>query len=469
MEKADILEMAVKHLRQIQRQQYTSGGADPTLSDKYRLGFNECAQEVSRYLGAADDDDAELRARLLNHLANCIASADSPSPLSSPSSSPGPSLHGQGQVSSSTPGSADSSGSAGIVTPLTPIPVRPGSQPSGNLAGFSLAASGGGDPPLPAALLVSTGTAEINNNVATLANNNVVHAADGSGTNAGFRSVSHCVTLTTATSPPQTSFSAGKVIGELQVMPPKTATGGEVAFVLPANMMTGGQFHSYIIPIMTSPPTSVSFTHNPAAAGTAHASLPLPLPVMAAPHVSGTSVTAATPQGLVAFAPGGGISPATILPSSSVGHVVGLNASLAWHPAATSTVYNPSPFSAPAFSVAPVQTTSQAALAGPSSVSPSATVSSLTRAAQAGDSNIALLPSASPERSPENLSINPRLAFPGGSSVTGDSVEMREDVEDRSARVVGGLGSLLHSQLVRPQGGSAGFLPQGYENVWRPW
>nr|KAG5692971.1 hypothetical protein BaRGS_032403 [Batillaria attramentaria] len=80
MEKADILEMAVKHLRQIQRQQYTAGGNDPTLSDKYRLGFNECAQEVSRYLGASDDDDAELRARLLNHLANCIASSDSPSP-----------------------------------------------------------------------------------------------------------------------------------------------------------------------------------------------------------------------------------------------------------------------------------------------------------------------------------------------------------------------------------------------------
>ena len=160
MEKADILEMAVKHLRQIQRQQYTSGGADPTLSDKYRLGFNECAQEVSRYLGAAEDDDAELRARLLNHLANCITSSDSPSPLPTPSSSPGPVPVHSGQVSST--GSA-MEGNGGAVTPLAPIPVRVGSKP-GSLAAFTLTAPGGVGGNSPSAALVLPATTEINTN-----------------------------------------------------------------------------------------------------------------------------------------------------------------------------------------------------------------------------------------------------------------------------------------------------------------
>ncbi|KAH9514119.1 hypothetical protein Btru_030314 [Bulinus truncatus] len=76
MEKADILEMAVKHLRQIQRQQ-----VNDTLADKYSLGFTACAQEVSKYL----DDDVDLKTKLLNHLANCIngPSCSSSSPSSS--------------------------------------------------------------------------------------------------------------------------------------------------------------------------------------------------------------------------------------------------------------------------------------------------------------------------------------------------------------------------------------------------
>lgn len=71
MEKADILEMTVRHLRQLQRQQFSALNAtDPVVINKYRLGFNECASEVSKYLSNSDGLNAEFRARLLNHLAN---------------------------------------------------------------------------------------------------------------------------------------------------------------------------------------------------------------------------------------------------------------------------------------------------------------------------------------------------------------------------------------------------------------
>lgn len=460
MEKADILEMAVKHLRQIQRQQYTSGGADPTLSDKYRLGFNECAQEVSRYLGAAEDDDAELRARLLNHLANCITSSDSPSPLPTPSSSPGPVPVHSGQVSST--GSA-MEGNGGAVTPLAPIPVRVGSKP-GSLAAFTLAAPGGVGGNSPSAALVLPATTEINNNVATLANNNVVSSAESGsvigGGGMGFRSVSHHVTLATATSSQATSLPVGatKVIGELQVMPPKTAT-GEVAFVLPASMMAGGHVHSYIIPVYTShqglTAASLTLTNN----AQAPAALPTPLPIMAMPQVSGAG---AAPS-LVTLAPGSGLCPA-VLPPSSVGHVVatGLNASLAWQPAAT--VYS-SPSSATSSctsttsssSTACVQITSPA-LAGPSPSTPSDTVTSVSRMVEGRSTPFLTL---SQEKFPE-----PQLPSHSRSSALLQSTALGAD--GCSPGQSGGGSSLLHPPLVRPPP-SAEMLRPSEESVWRPW
>nr|AGS55440.1 hairy enhancer of split 6 [Platynereis dumerilii] len=73
MEKADILEMTVKHLRQIQRQQFTVALAeDPTVLDKYQSGFNECVGEVSRYVDSLEGLTPEIRSRLLAHLTKCV-------------------------------------------------------------------------------------------------------------------------------------------------------------------------------------------------------------------------------------------------------------------------------------------------------------------------------------------------------------------------------------------------------------
>ncbi|XP_062853133.1 hairy-related 6 [Trichomycterus rosablanca] len=73
LEKADILEMTVKHLRNMQRAQMTAAlNADPTVLGKYRAGFSECMNEVTRFLSTCEGVNSEVRTRLLGHLANCM-------------------------------------------------------------------------------------------------------------------------------------------------------------------------------------------------------------------------------------------------------------------------------------------------------------------------------------------------------------------------------------------------------------
>lgn len=80
LEKADILEMTVKHLRILQRQRTASAAiADSSIQDKFRAGFTECASEVGRYLGAMDNLSPEVKSRLQCHLGNCVSRVSSPS------------------------------------------------------------------------------------------------------------------------------------------------------------------------------------------------------------------------------------------------------------------------------------------------------------------------------------------------------------------------------------------------------
>lgn len=73
LEKADILEMTVKHLKMVQRQQMTAAMAtDPNVISKYRAGFNECASEIARYLDTVNGGNPELKARVMNYLANSM-------------------------------------------------------------------------------------------------------------------------------------------------------------------------------------------------------------------------------------------------------------------------------------------------------------------------------------------------------------------------------------------------------------
>ena len=114
MEKADILEMTVKHLRSLQRQVaiQTQATSSPSHSHttkssptapSYKSGYSECAEEVRRYLGSTNFVNHEVKSQLTSHLSTRISSGNgfeqsrdvhlrecsslSPSPRSSPVSS----------------------------------------------------------------------------------------------------------------------------------------------------------------------------------------------------------------------------------------------------------------------------------------------------------------------------------------------------------------------------------------------
>merc|ERR1712228_423031 len=66
LEKADVLELTVKHLRKLKRQQMLS--VNPGLElDRYRAGYTTCATEVSRCL-ASTGGDISVGSRLMSHL-----------------------------------------------------------------------------------------------------------------------------------------------------------------------------------------------------------------------------------------------------------------------------------------------------------------------------------------------------------------------------------------------------------------
>ncbi|XP_075028500.1 transcription factor HES-4 isoform X1 [Calonectris borealis] len=92
LEKADILEMTVKHLRNLQRAQMTAAlSADPTVLGKYRAGFNECMNEVTRFLSTCEGVNTDVRTRLLSHLSAClgqIVAMNYPPPPPPPSGQP---------------------------------------------------------------------------------------------------------------------------------------------------------------------------------------------------------------------------------------------------------------------------------------------------------------------------------------------------------------------------------------------
>ena len=66
LEKADVLELTVSHLRKLKRQQMLS--LNPALDmDRFHAGFTTCATEVSRNL-ASSGVDISIGSRLMGHL-----------------------------------------------------------------------------------------------------------------------------------------------------------------------------------------------------------------------------------------------------------------------------------------------------------------------------------------------------------------------------------------------------------------
>ncbi|XP_061424109.1 transcription factor HES-1-B-like [Lethenteron reissneri] len=121
LEKADILEMTVKHLRSLQRLQMSAAlcAADPGVLGRYRAGYSECVNEVTRFLSTSEGVHAAVRTRLLAHLADSMAGIPSgtgggvsPSPLAASGNPPALSplaLHGAALPVSSSSSSTNTS------------------------------------------------------------------------------------------------------------------------------------------------------------------------------------------------------------------------------------------------------------------------------------------------------------------------------------------------------------------------
>ncbi|XP_067398917.1 transcription factor HES-1 [Emydura macquarii macquarii] len=127
LEKADILEMTVKHLRNLQRAQMTAAlSTDPTVLGKYRAGFGECMNEVTRFLSTCEGVNAEVRTRLLGHLASCMAQINAMNYPAQPPPPPAGAPHAAfGQPLVQIPGGAAPPG--GGVGPLGGMPCKLGS------------------------------------------------------------------------------------------------------------------------------------------------------------------------------------------------------------------------------------------------------------------------------------------------------------------------------------------------------
>ncbi|CAH1239955.1 HES1 [Branchiostoma lanceolatum] len=91
LEKADILEMAVRYFRDLQRQQLAvSSSTDPGTHARYRAGFNHCTAEVSRF---TEGMETPVRQRLLSHLAGLSQTVEdvdgNPGPSTPATAAPG--------------------------------------------------------------------------------------------------------------------------------------------------------------------------------------------------------------------------------------------------------------------------------------------------------------------------------------------------------------------------------------------
>ena len=96
LEKADVLELTVRHLRKLKKANALGLTPEATYAGRFRAGYTQCAQEVSRFVTAADFDlDVHVSTRLLSHLSACIQALDNLTPsalaacLSPPASSGG--------------------------------------------------------------------------------------------------------------------------------------------------------------------------------------------------------------------------------------------------------------------------------------------------------------------------------------------------------------------------------------------
>ncbi|KAG8231386.1 hypothetical protein J437_LFUL008934 [Ladona fulva] len=76
LEKADILELTVRHLHRLRRTQRLAAACPTADADRFRAGFTHCAAEVSRCLAATPGVDVRLGTMLMTHLGHRLNDLD---------------------------------------------------------------------------------------------------------------------------------------------------------------------------------------------------------------------------------------------------------------------------------------------------------------------------------------------------------------------------------------------------------
>lgn len=82
LEKADILELTVKHLHKLRHQKRLSSASPVIDADRFRAGFTHAANEVSRCLASTPGVDIKLGTTLMTHLGHRLNEMDKIQPLS---------------------------------------------------------------------------------------------------------------------------------------------------------------------------------------------------------------------------------------------------------------------------------------------------------------------------------------------------------------------------------------------------
>ncbi|XP_054016017.1 enhancer of split mbeta protein-like [Hylaeus anthracinus] len=81
LEKADILELTVRHLHTLRAARRLTLTPENSYADRFRDGFTQCAQEVSSFLSTpvAANVHPAAGAQLMRHLGGCLRRLDGPS------------------------------------------------------------------------------------------------------------------------------------------------------------------------------------------------------------------------------------------------------------------------------------------------------------------------------------------------------------------------------------------------------
>jgi hairy-and-enhancer-of-split protein len=77
LEKADVLELTVRHMQKLKAQNALGLTPQATFAGKFKAGYLHCAQEVSTFISTATGIDVNVSNRLLSHLGSCVQACDS--------------------------------------------------------------------------------------------------------------------------------------------------------------------------------------------------------------------------------------------------------------------------------------------------------------------------------------------------------------------------------------------------------